>query len=148
MRRQLERLLRIRQLLEQLAHLELQRNTTEIAHLERAAERERRLAVAARSNALAQLEAGDAQSAWLLAAADAEMLRWKRARLGNLAAARRPALEAARREMLARRLERRQAETMVSAEESAQEKQRQRREQNFVDDWFQSRMVRNRSESD
>jgi len=150
MRRQLDRLLRIRHLLEHLSQVELQRNAEEVRRLELAVERQRRLVLAARSEALASLETDGAQTtpAWLVGVADAEMLRWKRARTGALAASHRPALEVARQEMLARRLERRQAETMAAAEETAREKKRRRREQNLVDDWFQSRIARNRPESD
>lgn len=149
MRRQLDRLLRIRQSLEHVAQLELQRNAQEIRRVELAAERHGRLALAARSNALASLEAEDVQAPeWLLAAADTEMLRWKRARLGKLIATRRPALEAVRGEMLTRRLERRQVETLITANETAREKKQHRREQDLVDDWFRSRAVRNRSETD
>jgi flagellar export protein FliJ len=141
MKRPLDRLLRIRQLLENLSHLELERRTMEVRHLEQGAERQRRLALAARLGALAQLEAGSAgdKSAWLVCVADAEILRWKRARLAACAAARRPAMEAARAALLARRLERRQVETLAASAAAAREREQRRREQRHVDDWFQSR---------
>jgi len=149
-RKQLDRLLRVRRLLENLSHLELERKTVEVRQLEERAERQRRLALTARSGTLALLESGSAEEtpAWLVGVADAEILRWKRARLAARAAARRPAMEAARRELLARRMERRQAETLAAASAAAREKQQRRREQNQVDDWFQSRAARNYLPSD
>jgi hypothetical protein len=150
MRRQLDRLLRIRQLLENLSHLELERNTAEVRQLEEGAERQRRLALTARSGALALLETGSQEGtpAWLMGVSDADILRWKRARLWAHAAARRPAMEAARRELLEKRLERRQAETLAAAAAAARDKKQRRREQNQVDDWFQSRAARNRPATD
>jgi hypothetical protein len=150
MKRQLDRLLRIRQMLENLSHLELERKTAEVRQLEQGAERQRRLALTAGQSTLALLEAGSAEGtpAWLVGMADADILRWKRARLAMRAAARKPALEAARRELLARRLERRQAETLAAARAVASEKMQRRREQNQVDDWFQSRAARMRPDSD
>jgi hypothetical protein len=150
MKRQLDRLLRIRQLLENLSHLELERKTAEVRQLERGAERQRRLALTARSGALARLERAGTEGtpAWLVGMADADILCWKRARLAANAAARRPAMEAARRELLARRLERRQAETLAAAAAAIREKTQRRREQNQVDDWFQGRAARSRLISD
>lgn len=150
MKRQLDRVLRIRQMLENLSRLELERRTVEVRQLERGAERQRRLALAARSGALAWLEAAEARGTpeWLVGTADADLLRWKRARLGGWAASRRTEMEAVRRELLARQLERRQAETLAAAEQRAREKNTRRREQNLVDDWFQSRAARNDSVSD
>jgi hypothetical protein len=144
MKRPLDRLLRIRQLLENLSHLELERRTMEVRQLERESERQSRLALTARSEALELLRGGSEERtpAWLMGVADAEILRWKRARLAVQAASRRPAMEAARTELMARRLERRQAETLAAAAAAAREKTRRRREQNQVDDWFQSRAAR------
>jgi hypothetical protein len=147
MKRTLTRLLRIRQTIENLSLLELERRNLEARRVEQAAERQRRLALAARTQALASLEGSGAEAApeWLLGVADAEILSWKRARLAAEALARRPGIEAARREMLARRLERRQVETLAAAAAAALEKQQIRREQNQVDDWFQSRAARSRT---
>jgi hypothetical protein len=149
-KRPIERLLRVRQLLENLSHLELERRTAEVRQLEQRAERQSRRALAARSGALDLLETGcvEGTPVWLVGLADAEILRWKRAALAARAAARRPAMEAARRELLARRLERRQTEALAGAAAAAREKTKRRREQNQVDDWFQSRAARNRLASE
>jgi hypothetical protein len=146
MRRPFDRLLRIRRMVENLSLLELEKRNAEARQLELGAERQRRLALATRSGALALLERGGAETPtdWLLGVADAEILSWKRARLAAQAQARRPGIEVARREMLARRLERRQAETLAAAAAAALEKERIRREQNRADDWFQSRAARSR----
>jgi hypothetical protein len=144
MMRPLDRLLRLRRSIENLAFLELEKRKAEAHRLEQGAEQQRRLALATRSGALALLERGGAemQTDWLLHVADAEILSWKRARLAAQAMARRPGIEAARREMLARRLERRQVGMLAAAAASALEKEQIRREQNQADDWFQSRAVR------
>jgi hypothetical protein len=149
-KRPLERLLRVRQLLENLSHLELGRRTAEVRRLEQGAERQSRRALVARSDALELLETGcvEGTPAWLVGVADAEILRWKRACLAARAAARRPAMEGARRELLARRLDRRQAETLAGAAAAVREKTQRRREQNQVDDWFQSRAARKRLASE
>jgi hypothetical protein len=150
MRHQLSRLLRIRRMLENLSRLKLERRTADLRLLEQRAEQQRCLAVAARSDALEQLEAGSAELApdWLTAITDAEILRWNRSRLAVRAATRRAAVEAARAELLTQRIERRQAEGLLSAAAAVREKEQRRREQDQVDDWFQSRAMRSRFPAD
>jgi hypothetical protein len=150
MRRPLDRLLRIRRMIENLALLELETRNAEARQLEQGAELQRRLALAVRSEALVLLERENADMApeWLLGVADAEILSWKRARLAAQARARRPAIESARREMLARRMERRQVESLAAAAAAALEKKQIRRDQNQVDDWFRSRAARGRPSGD
>lgn len=144
MRRNLERVLRIRALFEELSQLELETRTAELRQLESAAERQRRLSLAARLEAHQLLPAaGNAKAeAWLTGIADAELLAKKSNRLNAAAQKKKPVAEAAREVFLARRLERRQAETLVTAAAEAENKEQLRRDQKQVDDWFQSRAAR------
>ena len=76
---------------------------------------------------------------WLMGMADAEISSWKAARLRAVCEAVRPAMNKAREEMLARRLERLQVDILCSAAVHAEEKCQIRQEQNRTDDRFQSR---------
>jgi hypothetical protein len=142
--RNLQRILRVRRLLEDLAHLELEKKTAEMRRLETAAAGQRSLALAARTDAMQILE-GRKDSAtpdWLMGIADAEILAWKGGRLAALARARRPDIEAARAELLGRRLDRRQLESLAAEAAQAELQTEVRREQKQADDWFQSRVAR------
>jgi flagellar export protein FliJ len=140
MKHPLERVLRLRALLEELSHRELERRATALRRLETAGERQRGLARAARGAGLRRLTEGEAE--WLLEIADAEILTWKGGKLRSLAESRRPEVEAARAAMLERRLERRQVETLVTEAAEAEETAEARREQKRIDDWFQSQVAR------
>lgn len=144
MKRGLQRVLRIRALLEDLARLELESRSAEKRRLEMRAALQRSLSAAARSNALAVLsEAGTADD-WMTGYADAEIFGWRGGKLRALAAARKPAVEKARNEFLERRLERRQVQALLTQAAEAEETERTRREQKRLDDWFQSRIARRR----
>ena len=142
MKRSLHRLLRIRALLESLSLLELQKKTGELRALEGAAEHERNRARAARSVALRGLTEGAEASAWLTEVADADLLTWRRGRLRKLAEGQRPQVDAAREDLLSRRRELRQVETLADAAAATEETERIRREQRLADDWYQSRRAR------
>ena len=146
MKHSLDRVLRIRKLLEDLSRLELEKRAAAKRQLEKGAERQRQLALRARAEALKIAGGCAGEGAWLLGIADADLLAWKGGRLRALAEAGRPAVEAARAEMLARRLDRRQTETLIAAAAAAEDKASQRRAQRQVDDWFQSRRGRRRDE--
>jgi hypothetical protein len=139
--RNLQRILRVRRLLEDLAHLELEKKTAEVRRLEQAAAGQRSLALAVRAEGLQILEEqkDSATPEWLMGIADAEILAWKGGRLAALARGRRPDIEAARAELLGRRLDRRQLETLAAEAAEAERQTEVRREQKQADDWFQSR---------
>jgi hypothetical protein len=140
MKRKLDRVLRIRALLEDLSRLEFEKKIVGMRSLEMAAERQRQLALSARADAL-QLLAGDESArdeVWLMRIADAEILDWKEARLEALAQEGQGAVREAREELLARRLERRQVEALLATAARAEKKVQVRTEQNLTDDWFQS----------
>lgn len=140
MRHPLHRVLRLRSLLEDLSQLELEQRGAEVRRLEAAAEQEQTKARAARRDGLQRLTAG--QMEWMLDVADAEILAWKGARLRSLAESRRPEVETARAALLERRLERRQVEALLTEAAEAEAMDEARREQQGVDDWFQSRTAR------
>ena len=143
MKHPLRRVLRVRALLEELSKLELERQSGELHRLEKSAAGQRAGSRAARGDALRRLAAGEAE--WMLEIADAEILAWKSGRLRSQAESRRPEVEAARAEMLERRLERRQVETLVTEAASAEAVEENRREQKRIDDWFQRHGTREKS---
>ena len=138
MKRALDRLLRIRALLEERAQLELAKRTGEMLRIEKGAERLQRLAVAIRVDACAALSRGEATDRWLTDIADAEILGWNSGRLNALARARRPAVEEARHELMARRLERRQVESLLASAAEAEKEEQGRRDQKRLDEWFRN----------
>jgi flagellar export protein FliJ len=140
-KRRLDRLLRVRWLLEELAGREFSAREAETRTLEQSAASNRRRALAARSEAWG-LIASQETAGWLLGLADADILDWKADRTKAAAAARKPAADAARAIWLARRLERRQLETLAAAADRVRETAGRRREQRAADDWFQSRSAR------
>ncbi len=134
MKKSLSRVLDIRRLLEDLASLDLQTQAAALHRLENAAEEHRRLAVEARSEAIGKMLDGAAADFWL-DMADAEIFSLKRERM--VAAAHKTSDEvAALRELrMMRRIERKQAEALISEAERADEQKRKRREQQLLDDW-------------
>ena len=147
MKRQLERILHIRELAEDLSRLDFEGRMAEMRDLELAAERQGQLARSLRGVALQILSAEDSgkHKDWLMGMADAEISSWKAARLRALCEAVKPAVNKAREGMLARRLERLQVDILHSAEARAEEKLQIRQEQNRTDDRFQSRPGRRSS---
>ena len=141
MKHSLQRILRIRALLENLSHLEWEKKAAGARQIEAIAAGQGQMARAARVNALERLqeENGDGTASWLLSLADADLLAWQRARLMRLVAARQPAIQAARAEFLAKRLDRRQVEILLENAARAAAKEEKRREQKQADDWYQSR---------
>jgi hypothetical protein len=137
----LQRILRIRALLENLAHLEWEKKAGEARQLETSAAGFAKKARAVRLDALERLQGRDSDGtpSWMLSLADADMLAWQRAKLAQLAAVQKPAIQTARAEFLARRLDRRQVETLLESAAQAAAKEQKRREQKQVDDWYQSR---------
>lgn len=138
MKRTLERVLRIRMLLEHRSLAELENQNTQLRGIAGEAERQRSAAADSREGALRRLASGSDES-WLLDIADADLFDCRRTRFEQQAAKCRSEADAAREELLTRRRERRQVETLVAAAMAAEEADAVRREQRSVDDWFQSR---------
>lgn len=131
------RVLHVRQLLEELAGLDLQTRTGELRRLERRAEEHRRLADEARSDVLRRLLDEAVTDSWL-AMADAEIFSWKRKRMEAASQVVSEEVAVFRERRISRRIERQQAEALVAEAAQAEEQDWSRREQQRVDDWFQS----------
>jgi hypothetical protein len=144
MKRQLNRILRIRELIEDLSRIDFEGKAAEVRHLELSAERQRRLALDMRAAALRILTAKEPveREAWLMEIADAEIFGWKEAKLEALAETRRPIVDGAREELLDRRRDRLQVEILHTDAVREDEKCQIHREQNRTDDWFQSQSER------
>lgn len=144
MTRPLHRLLRIRELVEDLALLDFEKKNAKMRALETSAKEQRQLALALRGDAVRSLigEPSTGRDAWLMSIADAEISGWKEERLDALAGAEKPVVEQAREQLLTRRVERRQVEILRDSAARAEEKRQVRQEQNRTDDWFQSHGTR------
>ena len=138
------RILRVRRLLEEVAKAALEAKTTEIARIEQAARARSNQAVEGRTLAMKHLLAADS-GAWTCALADAELFRCKEQRLGAAADLRRPALEDTRQQLIGSRRERLQVEAVATVATRREERARLRREQQMIDEWFQTRRRRSAS---
>jgi hypothetical protein len=138
MRRQLCRLLRLRETLEDISHLNFLAKSAEMRELELVAARQRELALSVRADALFMLSGEKPErEAWRMKRAEAEICSWKEAKLGSLARARKPSVNRAREDLLVRRLDRLQTEILHDDAVRAERTVQDRREQNRIDDWFQ-----------
>lgn len=142
MKRSLGRLLQIRELLEEVSRVDLEKKHSEVVSIESAAQQQRLLALEARAEAMRILAQDSGEEVWQLQMADAEILSGKQERLRALAAAGQPAVERARDELLARRMERRQVEALIRSAEREEKQVERRREQQRADEWYQSRSPR------
>jgi hypothetical protein len=140
MKQKLNRVLRVRTILEDVSRLDYERKNADLSHLKHAAAEQRQLERITRADVLRMLAEGESSAeSWLLKIADAEMMGWKEARIEALAESRAAEVGEAREELQARRIEKRQLEALLSATARAEQREQARREQNRTDDWFQSR---------
>jgi hypothetical protein len=140
MKRQLYRILRIRELVEDLSRLDFEGKAAGVRHLEMSAEQQAWLALDMRAAAFRILTDKEpaTSEAWLMNIADADLFSRKEAKLEALAAAGQPVVDRAHEELLERRRERLQVEILHTNAMREGEKCQIRREQNRTDDWFQS----------
>lgn len=144
----LARLLRLRSLLENSSRTELERRAALAARIDRAQELERQTIRASRAQALKTIcEGGPAieqsqqrTTEW----SSAEAAVWREQQLQPLAAATARRVAEARAEFLERRKERQQAESVLDAERRRLQADQQRRAQRDLDDWFGTKLVRER----
>ncbi len=141
MSHRLARVLSIRRVLEEIAKLDFERKNAVVRQMEMSAERQREMALGTRADALCMLSEGEiaGRGAWRMRIADAELLARRAAGLRALAEAGLPEVSTAREEMMERRTDRLQVESLLASAARAEEKEEIRREQNRIDDWFQSR---------
>jgi len=143
MKRGLERVLRVRRLEEELAHLAFATQQAEVQRLQEASRQQHELARSVRASAWSRLEE-ETTAEWLLDVADADLFAWRGEQLAACADRRRRESEAARAALLAKRLERWQLELLEASAERAAEQEAIRREQKSADDWFQNTRRRSR----
>ncbi|MFZ0630455.1 MAG: hypothetical protein WAM56_04125 [Acidobacteriaceae bacterium] len=137
MKKGLLRVLGVRRLLEELSDLELQIKTAELRQLKERAQEHRGLAAEARREALARPSGEAATDSWL-GMSDAEIFRWKSERMEAAAQEVTDEVVAVREQRMNRHIERQQAELLVSEAAQVETRERSRREQQRVDDWYQS----------
>lgn len=137
MKRNLGRILQLRELLEEVGRLDLEKKHGEMQLIESAGKHQGRLALEVRADAVRILAEGARAESWRLDMADVEILGWKEGRLRALAAICRSTVERARDELLERRLDRRQVEALIRAAERLEKQADLRREQQRADEWYQ-----------
>jgi hypothetical protein len=144
MKHKMDRVLRIRTVLEDVSRLDFEKKRADMRYLEMAADRQRRLALVTRADALRMLAEGESveRESWLMRIADAEILGWKEAGLEALANAWAPVVREAHEGLVACRIDRSQLEVLLSAAARSEEKAEICREQNRIDDLFQSQSTR------
>lgn len=141
MSRQLERLLRVRRLMEEMSRAEFAARRMEQAELERRRDAARESSLARRSEARAVL-AGEAEigevvpGIWQRLLADSEQSCEMEGRWAGAARQAGTRVEEAERKFLAERRSRMQAEIVVRERAAVERVERERREQREIDDWF------------
>lgn len=132
----LKRILRLRELAEEISRTRLQRELRQVAIVESQMSAWDREETESRKRACISLEVADHEG-WLVAEAQKELARWRSGQL-------RPALQAfqlsaqeSQRVFLERRVERRQVEKMIESREADAKEDALRREQARLDEWFQ-----------
>lgn len=145
----LNRLLKIRRLVEESSRMELEQRVALATRIEHAQERERAAAHHSREEATkavldegvsAQERANRRNMEW----ANAEAATARRQPLRAMAEGARLRVMDARSAFLERRTERRQVESVLNAEQARWRTDQERRIQRDLDDWFGSKQVRQR----
>ena len=138
MSRQLERLLRVRRLMEEMSRAEFAARRAEHAELERRRDAARESSLALRAEARAVLTGGEETVAgvWQRLLADSEQSGGQVERWARAAREAGERVEEAERRYLQERRSRMQAEIVVRERAAAERMERERREQREIDDWF------------
>jgi len=153
MSRALQRILRLRSLLEEESRIQLEKLALQLARIEDACAKENGRAAISNDVAFSSItrvnytlapETVDshfstpqaAKEAWLLAMTDREVTRRRQEQLEKLARAVARLMEVHREEMITRRKERLQVETVLRNEAALRKDELDRRQQRILDDWF------------
>ena len=138
MSRQLERLLRVRRLMEEMSRGEFAARRMEQAELERRRDAARESSLALRAEARAVLAGGEETVAgmWQRLLADSEQSSGQVEQWALVARQSGERVEEAERKYLEERRSRMQAEIVVRERAAAERVERERREQREIDDWF------------
>lgn len=146
MRAQLERLLKLRALVEESSKLELERRAALAARIDRAQERERSSMRESRAEVVKTVvnpcEAAEQSRQRTLEWSNVESAAWRERQLHPLAQATARKVEEARAEFFERRKERRQLESVLEAQRVRERVERDRRIQRDLDDWFGMKQIR------
>jgi hypothetical protein len=140
----LTRILRLRELTEELSRLELEAAMLELRRLETAQETAARWIGEGRRAAFRSV-LGQEQAQWFEEELSMEFVASEQARIELARVEREQALEAIQLRYRERRKERLQVETLIDARRAAEQALSERRDQSVLDDWFQSRRLRQRS---
>lgn len=153
MSRALRRILRLRSLLEEESRVQLEKLAPQLARIEDACAKENGLAASSEGAAFSIItrtnntltpetidsRASDPQAvkeAWVLALTEREVTRKRQEQLEDLARALTRLMEVHREEMITRRMERLQVETVLRDEAALRKDELDRRQQRILDDWF------------
>ena len=153
MGRSLERILRLRTLLEEESRLRLERSVLEAGRIEQRRKAERQLASACWFSAFSLADSlpdkeNDSsdfkpkQEEWLAAVREGELAARRELQLQPLMMTAMRSVEAEREEMLELRLEREQVETLLHNQAALCESERERSSQRNLDDWYAAALYR------
>ncbi|MGC2160522.1 MAG: hypothetical protein WA634_01310 [Silvibacterium sp.] len=142
----LERLLRLRSLVEETSRMELERRAALAARIDQAQQRERQNSRESRALALQTIsnsspsreQAQQRTMEW----SNAESSAWREQQLEPLAQATARRVAEGREEFFERRKERRQVESVLDAERTRLRTEQERRTQRELDDWFGMKLAR------
>jgi flagellar export protein FliJ len=138
MSQSLNRLLRLRKMTEELRESELSREAQKLASIENAIDAsagESRLCREEAFRAIAETRGED----WLLATGAQELAEWRIRTLSIESDMQRLCVEESRARFLECRIEKRQVEKLLEAEDRVKQMQKARRDQAALDDWFKER---------
>lgn len=146
MRSPLERLLKLRALVEESSRMELERRTALAARIDRAQEHERAKMRESRGNVVETIsghgEAAEQSRRRMLEWSNLESASWRERQLYPLAQATARKVEEGRTKFFERRKERRQVESVLEAQRARERVERDRRAQRDLDDWFGMKQIR------
>ena len=138
MKHPLDRLLRLRSLLEDVSRLELEARLQELAQVESALARSEQTIREMREAGFSGI-AQDKSEDWLEAQAVSDWTAWEHGVFEKARQRKSSEVNAAKAVYLERRKERSQVESVIEASEAEMAMERSRREQRELDDWFGQR---------
>lgn len=146
MRAPLERLLKLRALVEESSKLELERRAALAARIDRAQERERATVRESRGEVVKTVsqngEAAEQSRERTLEWSNVESAAWRERQLYPLAQATARKVKEGREEFFERRKQRQQVESVIEAQRAREHVERDRRAQRDLDDWFGMKQIR------
>jgi len=144
----LDRVLRVRALLEDVSRMELEKRSRALMRIEQAIAQERRMRKESYAAIFHNLTVtgDDLGHERVIAEVSAEIAFLREERFKVLAQSESRHAEYAREEFLARRKERRQVNAVLDAEASGREVEKVRRTQRVLDEWFSLRRIQTKQQ--